>query len=163
MVFITFNKNRAIISQGNYATQVNSGMCHLMPQRHLPEWRKEDERAFVHCGGSNLNHATTSNRVCLKAVQGVVRPSLYSEFMLMQLTMAGIVLFRPLFDTKCYGVQMPAHPSLSTLANAVVASSGACHCYPEWHNFPVITDNNICKEKQNKTKHVTIKLSKAWV
>ena len=22
-------------------------MCHLMPQRHLPEWREEDERAFV--------------------------------------------------------------------------------------------------------------------
>ena len=25
-------------------------MCHLMPQRHLPEWREEDERAFVHRG-----------------------------------------------------------------------------------------------------------------
>ena len=24
--------------------------CHLMPQRHLPEWREEDERAFVHRG-----------------------------------------------------------------------------------------------------------------
>ena len=23
-------------------------MCHLMPQRHLPEWREEDEWAFVH-------------------------------------------------------------------------------------------------------------------
>ena len=25
-------------------------MCHLMPRRHLPEWREEDERAFVHRG-----------------------------------------------------------------------------------------------------------------
>ena len=32
---------------------------------------------------------------------------------------------------------MPAHPPLSSLANATVASSGACHCYPKWHNFPV--------------------------
>ena len=32
---------------------------------------------------------------------------------------------------------MPAHPPLSTLADATVASSGTCHCYPEWHNFHV--------------------------
>ena len=37
-------------TQGNYATQDNSGMCHLMPQHHLPEWREDDERAFVHRG-----------------------------------------------------------------------------------------------------------------
>ena len=48
-------------------------MCHLMPRRHLPEWREEDERAFVHCGSSGLSHAITSNRVCHKAFQGVVR------------------------------------------------------------------------------------------
>ena len=35
---------------------------------------------------------------------------------------------------------MPTHPPLSTLANAAVASSGTCHCYPEWHNFPVYAD-----------------------
>ena len=40
-------------TQGNYATQDSCGMCHLMPWRHLPEWREEeDERAFVHCGSS---------------------------------------------------------------------------------------------------------------
>ena len=32
---------------------------------------------------------------------------------------------------------MPAHPPLSTLADAVVASSGICHSSPEWHYFPV--------------------------
>ena len=37
-------------TQRNYATQDSSGMCHLMPQRHLPEWREEKERAFVHSG-----------------------------------------------------------------------------------------------------------------
>ena len=31
-------------TQGNYATQKNSGMCHLMQWQHLPEWREEDER-----------------------------------------------------------------------------------------------------------------------
>ena len=40
-------------------------------------------------------------------------------------------------DLYCHSVQMPAHPPLSTLAYAAVASSGTCHCYPEWHNFPV--------------------------
>ena len=43
-------------TQGNYATRDSSGMCHLMPRRHLPECREEDERAFVHCGSSGLNH-----------------------------------------------------------------------------------------------------------
>ena len=35
-------------AQGNYATPDSSGMRHSMPQRHLPEWGEEDERAFVH-------------------------------------------------------------------------------------------------------------------
>ena len=38
-------------------------------------------------------------------------------------------------DLNCHSVQMPAHSPLST--HAAVASSGTCHCYPEWHNFPV--------------------------
>ena len=54
--------------------------------------------------------------------------------------MAGIVLSRPLFD-----IQMPrctnARPSSclysGRIPDAAVASSGTCHCYPEWHNFPV--------------------------
>ena len=48
-------------AQENYATQDNSGMYHLMPWWHLPEWREEDERAFVRCGTSGLKHAFTSN------------------------------------------------------------------------------------------------------
>ena len=35
-------------TQGIYDTQDSSDMCHLMLQRHLPEWREEDEREFVH-------------------------------------------------------------------------------------------------------------------
>ena len=34
--------------QGNYAAWDSSGLCHLMPQWHLSEWREEEERAFVH-------------------------------------------------------------------------------------------------------------------
>ena len=30
-----------------------------------------------------------------------------------------------------------AHFPPFTLADATVASSGTCHCYPEWHDFPV--------------------------
>ena len=37
-------------TQGYYATRDSDGMCHLMPQRHLPEWTDEDEQAFVHRG-----------------------------------------------------------------------------------------------------------------
>ena len=47
-------------TQGNYATQESSSMCHLMPRQHLPEWGEENERAVVHCGSSGLNHAITS-------------------------------------------------------------------------------------------------------
>ena len=32
-------------------------------------------------------------------------------------------------------------PLASTLANAAVASSGTCHCRPEWHNFLVISEH----------------------
>ena len=35
------------VTQGNYATRDSNDMCHLMPQRHLPEWKEEDEWAFV--------------------------------------------------------------------------------------------------------------------
>ena len=38
---------------------------------------------------------------------------------------------------------MPAHPTLSTLANATVAQSVIRHCYPEWHNFPVYCAYNF--------------------
>ena len=58
---ISFMDLTVRVTQGNYATQDSSGMCHLMPQWHLPEWREEDEWAFVHCGSSGLNHAITSD------------------------------------------------------------------------------------------------------
>ena len=42
-------------TQGNYATRDSNGMCHLMPRQHLPVWREEDERAFVHYGSWKPN------------------------------------------------------------------------------------------------------------
>ena len=45
-VFLKFIFQPRLVTQGNYATQDDSGMCHLMPQWHLPEWREEDERAL---------------------------------------------------------------------------------------------------------------------
>ena len=42
-------------TQGNYATEDSSGMCHLMPHQHLPEWWEEEEWAFVHCGSGIPN------------------------------------------------------------------------------------------------------------
>ena len=50
----------------------------------------------------------------------------YSDFMQMQLTVAGIVLYRPLF-----GIQLPE------CTNVRSSSSRNCHNYSEWHNFPV--------------------------
>ena len=51
--------------------------------------------------------------------------------------MAGIVLSRLLFD-----IQLPRCTNASSSSsNAAVASSGIHHCYPEWHNFPVIGHN----------------------
>ena len=37
---------------------------------------------------------------------------------------------------NCHCVQRPA-PPLTTLADTTVASSGTCHCYPKWYDFPV--------------------------
>ena len=64
------------ISQGSYATQDNSRMCHLMPLRHLPGWREEEERTFVHRGSSSLNRAITS-----ESAADLSKVSLYSDFM----------------------------------------------------------------------------------
>ena len=46
----------ACYTQGNYATRDSSGVCHLMPQRHLQEWRKEEEWAFAHRGSRIQNN-----------------------------------------------------------------------------------------------------------
>ena len=40
--------------------------------------------------------------------------------------------------SNCHCVQMAAHPPLSTLANAAMASSGTCHCYPEFPCVPFL-------------------------
>ena len=46
---------------------------------------------------------------------------------------------RPLFVINCPSVQIRPAPSLATLADVTVASSGIYHCYPEWHDLPVYT------------------------
>ena len=50
-------------TQGTYATQDITGMCHLMPQRHLPVWREEDEQAFVH-RGIWISNKDLDNTIC---------------------------------------------------------------------------------------------------
>ena len=109
-----------------------------MPQRHLPKWREEDERAFVHCDSSGLNHAITSNWVCHRAFQSVIRHFIVTSCKCSWQWLAHCCLGLYLIS-NCHGVQMPAHPPLSILANAAVKSSGTCHCYSEWRNFPVYT------------------------
>ena len=32
-------------------------------------------------------------------------------------------------------VQMSAPPPIAALTDDIVASSGTCHCYPEWHDL----------------------------
>ena len=74
-IMFTFCKLVAqmLSTQGNYATPDSSGMCHLMPRRHMPGWGEEDERVFVHCGSSGLKDAMTSYIVYHQAFQSVVR------------------------------------------------------------------------------------------
>ena len=69
----SFSLQCFINTQGNYATRDSSGMCHLMQQRHLSEWREVDEWAFVHCGTSCLNHAIhlTESATKLSNVLGI--------------------------------------------------------------------------------------------
>ena len=49
-------------------------------------------------------------------------------------------------DLNCHVVQRPAPPL------ATVASIDTCHCYPEWHNFPVYS----CKHQRMITGHNAI-------
>ena len=115
-------------TQGNYATQDSTGMWHLMPWWHLTEWRQKEEWYMGICTlwqfkSKLCYYIWVCHRKC--------HLSLYSDFMLVQLTVAGIVLPRPFVQIST--------PPLTTVANATVASSGTCHCYPEWqwHNFPM--------------------------
>ena len=46
------------------------------------------------------------------------------------------------YKQKQVGLSLSAS-TLATLANAKVAPSGRCHCYPEWHNFPMLVSGRI--------------------
>ena len=49
----------------------SSGICHLMPCRHLPEWREEDEYEWtlLHWGSSDLNHTINQTITQNKAIK----------------------------------------------------------------------------------------------
>ena len=49
-------------THGNYATRDCNGMRHLIPQRHLSEWREEDEQEFVHRGSWIPNKSLHTTR-----------------------------------------------------------------------------------------------------
>ena len=89
------------------------------------------------CGSLGLNHAITSNWVCCRSFQSVIHlfiVTLYKcSWQWLAKCCVGLYLV-----SSCHGVQMPADPPIATLANATLAYvCGTCHCYPEWHNFPV--------------------------
>ena len=59
------------------------------------------------------------------------------------------------FDKVCLKFQLPrctkARSSYSTVAEATMAQNVICHCYPEWHNFPVyhagkIKQTRLCRK-----------------
>ena len=102
-------------------------MCHLMPWWHLPEWREEEEQAFVHCGSSGLMHTITSES---DTELSKCHPSFDSDFMYMQLTVAGKVGLGLYLVSNCQGVQIPVPLSLTTLTSTTVASSSICHLSP---------------------------------
>ena len=64
-------------------------------------------------------------------------------------------LTKCVWNFNCHCVQRPAHPTLSTVADATMAQSVICHCYPEWHNFPVY----VKSEKASKI----IKWFQSWL
>ena len=121
------------LTQGNYATRDSNGMCHLMPQRHLPGWIEEEEWAFVHHGSWIPNKGL--DNILPATANCIYKKSLKSD---------GWHFGKLCFKLRCNSMVwtwtatvMSAHSPLSTLTDAAVASSGACHCYPEWHSFPV--------------------------
>ena len=59
---ITDDLHKIGVTVGNYATRDTNGMCHLMPLWHLPEWKEEDEGAFVHRGNWIPNKGLNNTR-----------------------------------------------------------------------------------------------------
>ena len=49
-----------------------SGMCHLMPQFHPPEWGNTEEQAFEYRGKSDFSHLVTLTGVCHRACKSVI-------------------------------------------------------------------------------------------
>ena len=72
--FLLAGDDHAHFTHRYYATWDNTGMCHLMPQQHLPEWREVDERAFVHRSswisnkGLDNTMPATVNCICKKSL-----------------------------------------------------------------------------------------------
>ena len=102
-----------------------------MPQRHLPEWGEEDERAFEH-RGSLISITTRCQPLSTDLQETTINNALESS-----VAESDVILVYHGLDLNCRSVQMLARPPFPTLADAAVTSSGTCHCSPEWHNFPL--------------------------
>ena len=126
-----------IHSAWNYATRDSSGMCHLMPQWHLSGWREEDESgSWV----SNDRGSWVSNKGLDNTMPATVNWFARSHFKVIGNTLETLWQTQ-LGVTAWFRLKLPqctnaAHPPLSTLADAAVATGGTCLCSPEWH-FPV--------------------------
>ena len=97
-------------TQGNYATQDSSGMCHFMPRRHLPDWRQENE-----------------HRTCLRtATQGNYATQDSSA-------MCHFMPRRHLPDWRQENEHRTCLRTATQGNYATQDSSGMCHFMPRWH------------------------------
>ena len=112
---------RLRITQGNYVTWDSSGMCHLMPLQHLPEWREEEERAFVH-RGSWIPNKDLDNTMPA-TVNCIYMKSLWSDDTLENsVTDSGVIAwFRP------------EQPQCTTARSSSFLHSGRCCFGIKWH------------------------------
>ena len=110
-------------TQGNYAIQDSSGMCLLMPQRHLPEWREADERAYLH-------HCIWKSNKGLDNTMPAVVNCMY-EVTIKWWTTPWKALWPTQLDVIAW-----FSPELPQCTNARLCSSlyaGRCHLGIKWH------------------------------
>ena len=99
-------------------------MWHLMPERHLPEWREEDERAFVHRG------SWTSSKGLDNTMSTTVKCNLQEVTIKWWMT-----LWKALWQTQLNVIAW-FRPELPQCTNAHLSSSlhsGRCRSGIKWH------------------------------
>ena len=147
-------------TQGNCATEGNSGNCQ---SGNCHSGGEVDEEAFrtrwqmkikwrhrQHCEWSRQQHVLlyvikwqmirfqalwktkSFVKVCLK-----FKLPLWTNGLLIHLSPLWQLPLWHFPRSHNFPVYIIPAPPLSTMADASMASSGTCHCYPEWHNFPV--------------------------